>query len=86
MTPPAALRVRTEDTHMSVEGSLRTFLGTAPGVGKTYAMLAEGRRRAGNGERVVVGWLLRQLAWAGREGSVLGSVAGARTPTRGGCA
>ena len=42
---------------MSREGSLRTFLGTAPGVGKTYAMLAEGRRRAENGERVVVGWI-----------------------------
>jgi two-component system sensor histidine kinase KdpD len=26
-------------------------------VGKTYAMLADGRRRAGNGERVVVGWI-----------------------------
>jgi two-component system sensor histidine kinase KdpD len=31
-------------------------------VGKTYAMLAEGRRRAGNGERVVVGW----IDWHGR--------------------
>ena len=47
---------------MSREGSLRTFLGTAPGVGKTYAMLAEGRRRAGNGERVVAGW----IDWHGR--------------------
>ena len=57
MTPPAALRVRTEDTHVGGAGSLRIFLGTAPGVGKAYAMLAEGRRRAGNGERVVVGWI-----------------------------
>jgi Osmosensitive K+ channel His kinase sensor domain len=38
-------------------GSLRTYLGIAPGVGKTFAMLAEGRRRAENGERVVVGWI-----------------------------
>jgi len=38
-------------------GLLRTYLGTTPGVGKTFAMLAEGRRRAENGERVVVGWL-----------------------------
>jgi len=38
-------------------GSLRTYLGTAPGVGKTVAMLAEGRRRADAGERVVVGWV-----------------------------
>ncbi len=37
--------------------SLRTYLGTAPGVGKTYAMLAEGQRRAGAGRRVVVGWI-----------------------------
>jgi nucleotide-binding universal stress UspA family protein len=38
-------------------GSLRTYLGTAPGVGKTFAMLAEGRRRAEAGDKVVVGWL-----------------------------
>ena len=42
---------------MAGGGSLRTYLGTAPGVGKTFAMLAEGRRRAQDGERVVVGWL-----------------------------
>jgi two-component system, OmpR family, sensor histidine kinase KdpD len=47
---------------VSGQGSLRTFVGTAPGVGKTYAMLAEGRRRAGTGERVVVGW----SDWHGR--------------------
>jgi len=39
--------------------TLRTYLGTAPGVGKTYAMLKEGRRRAQKGEQVVVGWLER---------------------------
>src|SRR5246127_2872379 len=38
-------------------GSLRTYLGIAPGVGKTFAMLAEGRRRVESGERVVVGWI-----------------------------
>jgi two-component system, OmpR family, sensor histidine kinase KdpD len=38
-------------------GRLRTYLGTAPGVGKTFRMLAEGRSRAANGERVVIGWL-----------------------------
>ena len=42
---------------MAGTGSLRTYLGTAPGVGKTFAMLAEGRRRARAGEKVVVGWL-----------------------------
>jgi two-component system sensor histidine kinase KdpD len=40
-------------------GALRTYLGTAPGVGKTYAMLKEGRRRSERGERVVVGWIER---------------------------
>jgi two-component system, OmpR family, sensor histidine kinase KdpD len=38
-------------------GSLRTYLGTAPGVGKTFAMLSEGRRRSQAGEKVVIGWL-----------------------------
>lgn len=38
-------------------GSLRTYLGTAPGVGKSFRMLAEGQSRAANGERVVIGWL-----------------------------
>ncbi|SEG87907.1 osmosensitive K+ channel signal transduction histidine kinase [Thermomonospora echinospora] len=36
-------------------GRLRIYLGAAPGVGKTYAMLAEGRRRKGRGTDVVVG-------------------------------
>ncbi len=42
---------------MAETGRLRTYLGTAPGVGKTFRMLAEGRSRAANGERVVIGWL-----------------------------
>ncbi len=36
-------------------GRLRVYLGAAPGVGKTYAMLNEGRRRAERGTDVVVG-------------------------------
>ena len=35
-------------------GSLRIYLGAAPGVGKTYAMLNEGRRRRTRGSDVVV--------------------------------
>lgn len=35
-------------------GRLRVFLGAAPGVGKTYAMLEEGRRLRGEGYDVVV--------------------------------
>lgn len=38
-------------------GHLRIYLGAAPGVGKTYAMLAEGRRRADRGTDVVIGYL-----------------------------
>ncbi len=36
-------------------GSLRVYLGAAPGVGKTFAMLNEGRRRLHRGSDVVVG-------------------------------
>src|SRR4051794_14501297 len=36
-------------------GRLRIYLGAAPGVGKTYAMLGEAHRRAGRGTSVVVG-------------------------------
>jgi two-component system, OmpR family, sensor histidine kinase KdpD len=36
-------------------GKLRIYLGSAPGVGKTYAMLSEARRRAARGTDVVVG-------------------------------
>ena len=42
---------------MTESGRLTTYLGTAPGVGKTFAMLAEGRRRAAAGAQVVVGWM-----------------------------
>ncbi|WP_214410713.1 DUF4118 domain-containing protein [Sphaerisporangium fuscum] len=38
-------------------GRLRIYLGAAPGVGKTYAMLAEGRRRLDRGTDVVVGFV-----------------------------
>ncbi len=37
------------------EGTLKLFLGYAPGVGKTYSMLSEGIRRRARGEDVVVG-------------------------------
>lgn len=38
-------------------GRLKVFLGAAPGVGKTYRMLDEGRRRAGRGTDVVVAFV-----------------------------
>jgi len=38
-------------------GRLRIYLGAAPGVGKTFAMLNEGRRRLERGTDVVVGFV-----------------------------
>lgn len=38
-------------------GNLRIYLGAAPGVGKTYAMLSEGHRRAARGTDVVVAYV-----------------------------
>ncbi|MDP4509867.1 DUF4118 domain-containing protein [Nonomuraea turcica] len=38
-------------------GRLRVYLGAAPGVGKTYAMLCEGRRGLERGRDVVVGFV-----------------------------
>jgi len=42
---------------MSERGQLRVYLGAAPGVGKTYAMLEEGRRRAARGTDVVIAYV-----------------------------
>jgi two-component system sensor histidine kinase KdpD len=39
------------------QGQLRVYLGAAPGVGKTYQMLEEGRRRRERGTDVVVGYV-----------------------------
>ena len=38
-------------------GTFRIYLGAAPGVGKTFAMLNEGRRRKSRGTDVVVGFV-----------------------------
>ena len=45
----------TDTADGSRRGLLRIYLGAAPGVGKTYAMLSEGRRRAGRGTDTVIG-------------------------------
>ena len=42
---------------MTERGTLRVYLGAAPGVGKTYAMLAEGHRRAQRGSDVIVAYV-----------------------------
>lgn len=45
------------DSSRPARGRLRIYLGMAAGVGKTYAMLNEGRRRKSRGTDVVVGWV-----------------------------
>ncbi len=53
------------------KGELRIYLGAAPGVGKTYAMLAEGQRRRARGSDVVGGLIEahgRRLTTAMAEG------------------
>ncbi len=42
---------------MARRGQLRVYLGSAPGVGKTFAMLDEGHRRAARGTDVVVAFV-----------------------------
>ncbi|MEV7553396.1 sensor histidine kinase KdpD [Amycolatopsis sp. NPDC089917] len=44
-----------ENTTKPRRGELRIYLGAAPGVGKTYAMLGEARRRLDRGTDVVIG-------------------------------
>src|SRR5579871_6634235 len=48
-----AEEARTQNTR----GRLRVYLGSAPGVGKTFAMLNEGRRRKERGTDVVIGYV-----------------------------
>jgi two-component system, OmpR family, sensor histidine kinase KdpD len=42
---------------MAARGTLRVYLGMAPGAGKTYAMLGEGQRRLARGGDVVVAYV-----------------------------
>jgi two-component system sensor histidine kinase KdpD len=42
---------------MTQRGQLRVYLGAAPGVGKTFAMLDEGQRRKARGTDVVIGFV-----------------------------
>ena len=56
--PGVPPRVETEHVGTGNErGTLRVYLGAAPGVGKTYKMLEEGHRRAARGTDVVVGFV-----------------------------
>ncbi len=50
------LRVQSEEAN-SRRGKLKIFLGAAPGVGKTYAMLEAARALAKDGEDVLIGYV-----------------------------
>ncbi len=54
--PDALLQRLRREEERSHRGELRIYLGAAPGVGKTYAMLQEGKRRRERGTDVVVGF------------------------------
>lgn len=51
--PQALLQSSSETTR----GKLKLFLGSAPGVGKTYAMLTEATEKRKQGLDVIVGWV-----------------------------
>ena len=46
-----------EDGEVEAAGHFRIYLGSAPGVGKTYAMLSEAQRRRDRGADVVAGFV-----------------------------
>jgi two-component system, OmpR family, sensor histidine kinase KdpD len=53
----AAARQAADADAVEAAGHFRIYLGAVAGVGKTYAMLNEGRRRLGRGADVVVGFV-----------------------------
>lgn len=54
---PGSDDAQAPDSTRPQRGRLRIYLGMAAGVGKTYAMLNEGRRRKSRGTDVVIGWV-----------------------------
>jgi two-component system sensor histidine kinase KdpD len=53
---PDALLARIQDQDARAQrGTLKVFFGASPGVGKTYAMLADARRQREQGRDVVIG-------------------------------
>src|ERR1700733_3700841 len=54
--PDALLAEIKQDEKKAARGKLKVFFGASPGVGKTFAMLEEGRNRAAEGLDVVVGY------------------------------
>ncbi|HJV36140.1 sensor histidine kinase KdpD [Geomonas sp.] len=56
-SPETLLRVAQAEEAENERGKLKIFLGYAPGVGKTYAMLEAARLRQGEGRDVVAGYV-----------------------------
>ena len=54
--PDALLAQVQKEESRKDRGKLKVFFGAVAGVGKTYAMLEEGRKRAAEGLDVVVGY------------------------------
>ncbi|MBI1756124.1 MAG: sensor histidine kinase KdpD [Fimbriimonas ginsengisoli] len=54
---PSEAMVESISPNVDSGGRLKIFLGYAPGVGKSYAMLDESVRRKGRGQDIVVGWV-----------------------------
>ena len=57
MTPAQPAATVPRRGKVAGRGTLTVFLGSAPGVGKTYSMLEEGRRELTTGTDVVVAWV-----------------------------
>jgi two-component system sensor histidine kinase KdpD len=56
-TPEAMLELAKKEEARQVRGRLTIYFGAAPGVGKTYAMLADARLRRQDGRNIVVGYV-----------------------------
>lgn len=56
-TPEAMLELAKKEEAQKVRGRLTIYFGAAPGVGKTYAMLADARLRRQDGRDIVVGYV-----------------------------
>src|SRR5665213_1673543 len=54
--PDALLTQMKQHENDRQHGRLKVFFGAAPGVGKTYAMLEEARKRAAEGVNVLIGY------------------------------
>ncbi len=56
-SPEQMLERAAEEEKRAARGQLKVFFGSAPGVGKTYAMLEAAQARKSDGRDVVIGWV-----------------------------